>query len=95
MNNSRRKDLRKVAQQLNLASEKIKDAVAILENAKGDIEMVADDEQMSYDNLPESLQDTERGEKMLDNVEEITELADRLDELKDDIESFVSAHKER
>lgn len=91
MNNSRRKDLRKVAQQLNLASEKIKDAVAILENAKGDIEMVADDEQMSYDNLPESLQDTERGEKMLDNVEEITELADRLDELKDDIESFVSA----
>lgn len=91
MNNSRRKDLRKVAQQLNLASEKIKDAIAILENAKSDIEMVADDEQMSYDNLPESLQDTERGEKMLDNVEEITELADRLDELKDDIESFVSA----
>lgn len=89
MNNSRRKDLKKAAQQINLASDKLRDTVAILDNAKNDIETVAEDEQMSYDNLPESLQDSERGEKMLDNVDEITDFADRLDELKDEIEAFV------
>lgn len=89
MNNSRRKDLKKAAQQINLASDKLRDTVAILDNAKNDIETVAEDEQMSYDNLPESLQGSERGEKMLDNVDEITDFADRLDELKDEIEAFV------
>lgn len=89
MNNARRKDLKKVAQQLALASEKLRDAVAILENASTDIEVVAEDEQMAYDNLPENFQESERGETMMDNVDQMTEIAEKIDEVKTELAMFV------
>lgn len=90
MNNLRRKNLKSVAHQLETAHEKIKDAIDILLNASNNIEMIAEDEQMAYDNLPENFQDSERGDAMLDNIDQINEIAEKIDEIKTELEMFVN-----
>lgn len=52
-----------------------------LEELKSEIEGISEEEQESYDNLPESLQDGERGEKMqsaIDNLEYATSYMDDI-----------------
>ena len=65
MNNERRKDLEM--------------AILLLEQAKASIEMVQDQEQDSYDNLPEGIQCSEKGETMENNVSEMEEVMDSID----------------
>lgn len=76
MNNARRKELTKVA--------------GLLEAARDLLEEIAMQERDAYDNLPESLQASERGEKMnetadtLEEVQsEVNELLDRINECKE------------
>lgn len=57
MNNARRIVLRELFEQ-------IESVQCTLENIADIIESVMDDEQEAYDNLPESLQESERGEHM-------------------------------
>lgn len=76
MNAQRRKDIAK-------AIALIEEAIAILDN-------VAEEEREAFDNLPESLQYSERGEQMeecADAIEDVSrELADQIDNLNDAIE---------
>lgn len=85
MNKQRRKELAE-------AIEKLEQAIALLEEAKGTVECVAEEEQEAYDNMPESLQCSERGEMTLDNVgtlEEITSnIESYIDEIQDQIDSL-------
>ncbi len=67
MNKARRKELAK--------------AVELIERAREIIEVVKDEEQDAFDNLPESLQASERGERM---EEFISALEDFLDEVDTD-----------
>lgn len=53
MNSERRKRLAKICEQL--------------EEIQVEIQAIADEEQECYDNLPESLQYAERGERMIEN----------------------------
>lgn len=46
----------------------------------GILEEVREDEQESYDNLPEGLQNSERGEQMRENMELLGEFIDNLEE---------------
>lgn len=62
MNKARRKELER--------------AVDLLYQAKEIIESVRDDEQEAYDNLPESIQYSERGEQMSENVDTLDNAAD-------------------
>jgi hypothetical protein len=73
MNNDRRKQLAALA--------------ADIETAKDLLEGVRDEEQDAYDNLPESLQDGERGEVMQQAIE-------ALDQALDDLGSVVEAIEE-
>lgn len=85
MNKQRRKELAE-------AIEKLEKAIAMLEEAKETVECVTEEEQEAFDNMPESLQCSERGEMTLDNVgtlEEITSnIESYIDEIQDQIDSL-------
>jgi DNA repair ATPase RecN len=71
MNNERRKQ--------------IEEAQSLLDNAREILDLAANEEQDSFDNLPEGLQASERGERM----EEIaTQLADVVTILEDAFETL-------
>lgn len=72
MNDARRKEIGK--------------AVQLLEDAKNILEYVCDEEQGAFDNMPESLQSSERGEAM---EEAIDVLSDTYDELQDHIDNLM------
>lgn len=69
MNNTCRKEIDKLTAQI----EEIKEA----------IEALRDEEQEAFDNMPESLQDGERGERMQSAVEALEYAADDLQECLD------------
>lgn len=69
MNAKRRKEIEKLSAQI----EEIKIA----------IDSLRDDEQDAYDNLPDSLQETERGQKMESAIEALDYASDDLQECLD------------
>lgn len=69
MNNERRKRIDALLEKLSSIST--------------DIDILLDEEQEAFDNLPESLQDGERGQKM-------TEAVDQLEEAKGELEDVVA-----
>ena len=75
MNNDRRKRLNEVKERIT----------AILCT----IEEIRDEEEAAYENLPESLQESERGEKMYEAVEGLQDLYDNPESAADDIESII------
>lgn len=68
MNDERRKELKKAA--------------ALIEEAKDIIESAASDERDYFDNMPESLQQSDRGTRA-------EEVADDLDEVASDLEGLI------
>lgn len=80
MNNQQRK-------QLASALAKLGDVVAALEEAQGVVEQLAEDEREKYDNMPESLQQGEKGQA-------INDAADTLDEIKDSLITALEALEE-
>lgn len=75
MNNTRRAQLRK--------------AIELMNEAQGIIEEMLQEEQEAYDNMPEGLQESERGEAMSDNIYEMEETYDSLGDLVNTIEDIV------
>lgn len=73
MNKQRRSALAKVADDINSAMMKLED--------------IKNDEQDAFDNLPESIQDSERGSQMEENIENmedgISYLQDALDSISE------------
>ncbi len=51
-----------------------------LDELKSEIESIMEEEQESFDNLPESLQSTERGEKMEEAIDNLSNSMDSIDE---------------
>lgn len=70
--------------------KEIAKAIALIEDAIAILDSVAEEEREAYDNLPESLQYSERGERMEECAEAIErascELTDQIDSLNDAIE---------
>lgn len=60
-------------------------AIELLDEAKGILESVKDEEQEAFDNLPESFQTSERGETMEDNIYNLDEAYDSIEEIVDTI----------
>lgn len=86
------KDRRKQIDAAMAAIEKVKDqfeaALAELADAKEAIDGIKDEEQEAYDNLPESLQDGEKGQQMQYAVEKLEEAVNELEELVDNAPDF-------
>lgn len=78
MNNKRRKELRK--------------AMELLSEARGIIESVHDEEQEAYDNLPEGIQCSDRGEDMEGMICIMEDAITSLEETENMIEDDVINH---
>ena len=75
MNNARRKDLRKLIAQL----EKIDFELREISSALGDL---ITEEEEAYDNLPEGIQASERGEQMQEIIDQLYNAQSDLDDIK-------------
>lgn len=75
---------------MNKARKKlIKDGYDLIMQAKSLIDTAIEEEQEAFDNLPESLQLSERGEEMEANVEQLQECSDNLEEAINALEEQV------
>lgn len=79
MNNARRKELETIAGQ-------VKEAIAVLEGLKTDVEQAQSEEQDALDNLPDSFRDGEKGEKAQAAIEAMEEVMDKIQEAIDALE---------
>ncbi len=59
-----------------------------LERLQGELESLSEEEQDAFDNLPESIQNADRGSEMEQNIEYINEAAETLGQAIDSIENF-------
>lgn len=73
MNNARRKEIRE-------AISLIQEAVDILVN-------VREDEEMAYENLPEGIQMSERGDAMQEWIDTLTDAEDSIQDVIDNLEN--------
>lgn len=87
MNKERRKALSDAVGLLSDASAKV-------ESAKEIIEMCRDDEQDAYDNLPESMQDGERGSAMQDNIDDLDGVYYEIDSASETLSEQIGAIQE-
>jgi len=87
MNKARRKELANIV-------AKLEELDALREQIREQLAAVRDDEQEAFDNMPESLQESERGEQMqeyIDTMENITGELDLIDveSLKEQLQEIV------
>ena len=75
MNKARRNKLDEIVSEIQAALEKLEDVAAEEENA--------------YDNMPESLQESERGEQMCEYIDTMDEAASCLDAVIADLQEIV------
>ena len=70
-------------EQMNKVRRKrLAEAINLINQAKGILEEVKDEEQEAYDNLPESFQYGERGEQMQEYIDSMDEAYENLDEME-------------
>lgn len=75
MNNSRRKALKQI--------------ICYLENVYNSLQIVIDDEEMAFDNMPENLQYSMRGEESQEAIDNLNEEQQKLDEIIDRLKEIV------
>lgn len=61
--------------------EKIKNAIDLIQQANEILAEVGDEEDEAFDNMPESLQESERGEQMKEYIDMIDEANEAIDDL--------------
>ncbi|WIG52519.1 MAG: hypothetical protein OJF48_003438 [Afipia sp.] len=67
--------------------KQITSIIDAIEQAKADLDLVKDEEQDAFDNLPESIQDSERGHRMTAAIEAIDEAFEAIDTALNALES--------
>lgn len=75
MNNQRRKEIAK--------------AVSLMEEITEILSYVKDEEEMSYDNFPESLQNSIKGEEMQEWIDRLETAVDTIQEQIDELTSYL------
>ena len=75
MNKTRRTAIKKVFEQL--------------EELMATVEVIRDEEQDAFDNLPESFQSSERGETMEENIDALDSAYNSIEEAKDLLEELL------
>jgi hypothetical protein len=75
---------------MNKARRKwLEDIYNRLEVLKDELENISAEEQDAYDNLPEGIQDSERGDVMEENVSDIDDAASSIEEIMDTIQDII------
>lgn len=63
----------------------------LIDDALAQLEQVREEEQDAFDNMPESFQDSERGETMQEHIDSMEEAESSLDEIKSNLEEIANA----
>lgn len=91
MNKERRKSLDKVVGMIH--GTDVADAISalreLIEKAKSALEEIKEDEQDAFDNLPEGLQDGDRGQVMTAAIENMEEAECTFDEMIEALDGFA------
>lgn len=82
MNNDRRKQLKSVAKRLGTIADALEEQQILLEQ-------IYDDESEAFDNMPESLQQSDRGIEMEDGVNLLEEQKDAVAAMVDDVRDII------
>ena len=69
--------------------KKLEDVLDRLQGCMMDLEYIKEEEQESYDNLPESLQYSEKGEQMQENVDDLDYVISDLDQVIDSVNEII------
>ena len=77
MNKQRRSRLQKVIDQL--------------EDLKAEVASICEEEQEAYDNMPEGLQDAERGQQIYENISNLEDREGDFDDLISYLEEVINA----
>jgi hypothetical protein len=83
MNQKQRNELKSLLATAAMLREKMFDVLSAVTD-------ITDVEREKYDNMPESLQSSERGEKMSEDADALESAAQTLESALDDIESALS-----
>ena len=86
MNNQRRRELNRIATAMESVSMPVN--IEELEGIKSDIESVLWDEEFAFDNMPENLQYSMRGEASQEAQDNMNEAIDLIDEFISDYEDY-------
>lgn len=71
--------------------KKIDAVIEKIEAAKADLKAIRDEEQEAYDNMPESLQNSERGDKAVEAIDGLESVASELDSQIEELNCITSA----
>ena len=69
--------------------ERLKKQLRLLGEMREEIEAIRDEEQEAYDNLPESLQDGERGERLEENIETLDNILENLEPIAEELDELA------
>lgn len=72
--------------------KRIEDVIAKLQNLQEEVACIASDEREAFENLPEGLQYSERGEAMEENADNLESAYDSLDAVISDIQDVLDAN---
>lgn len=67
----------------------LQDIIDKLDEQRLEIESVQEEEQEAYDNLPESIQYSERGETMSENIDELESAVSDLEDIISTLQEIV------
>ena len=70
--------------------KELADIFGALQDLKERLDVLTDEEQSAYDNMPESFRDSERGEEMSDTICDLEDVYDSLDTACDTLEEIVT-----
>lgn len=69
--------------------KELEEAVRLLEEAYSTIEIIMEQEQEAFDNMPEGLQESERGEQMQENIDNLDSCLSDLENVKEQVEEVI------
>lgn len=69
--------------------QRLSDALSSLDEAIDIISEVRDEEQEAFDNMPEGLQCSSRGEAMMEAMDHLDGFSSSIEDIKSEIEDFV------
>lgn len=70
--------------------KQIEKAIGLLSEARAILEEVTDEEQEAFDNLPEGLQQSERGELMDEGISRLIDVYETIEEHETELDDIIN-----
>lgn len=69
--------------------KQIEQVILKLDDLKEELDGIREEEQDAYDNLPEGIQDSERGESMYENIDTLETAYNDLESIIDNLQELI------